>query len=111
MESIESYGEAKVACEQAVVETFGPERSALVRAGLVAGHGDPSDRAGYWPMRFAHPAGDHDAVLVPDSPALGMQLVDVEDLAEWIVLLATVTPLVGLLVVMLSPVLAAYSQS
>ena len=40
-------------------------------------------------MRFAHPAGDHDAVLVPDSPALGMQLVDVEDLAEWIVLLAT----------------------
>jgi nucleoside-diphosphate-sugar epimerase len=88
MESVESYGEAKVACERAVADAVGPDRCALVRAGLIAGHGDPSDRAGYWPMRFAHPAGDDGAVLVPDSPTLGMQLVDVEDLAAWIVLLA-----------------------
>lgn len=88
MESNETYGEAKVACERAVADGFGPDRSALLRAGLIAGFGDDSDRAGYWPMRFAHPASLDGAVLVPETPDLGMQLIDVRDLASWIVELA-----------------------
>lgn len=88
MESAETYGEAKVACEEAVLAGFGAERSALLRAGLIAGFGDESGRTGYWPMRFAHPASPDGAVLVPAAPDLGMQLIDVRDLAAWIVELA-----------------------
>lgn len=83
MESPETYGEAKVACEQHVVAGFGPERSLLVRAGLIGGPGDVSDRSGYWPLRFARPATDDGSVLVPDVDEL-IQLIDVRDLAEWI---------------------------
>lgn len=88
MATMETYGEAKVACERAVVEGFGPDRAAVLRAGLIAGFGDDSGRTGYWPMRFSHPSSDDGAVLVPEAPDLGMQLIDVRDLAAWIVELA-----------------------
>ncbi|WP_117000968.1 nitroreductase/quinone reductase family protein [Desertimonas flava] len=88
MESPETYGEAKVACEQAVLDGFGADRAAVLRAGLIGGYGDDSGRTGYWPRRFAHPASGDGAVLVPDAPGLGMQLIDVRDLAAWIVGLA-----------------------
>ena len=85
MEDMESYGEAKVACEQRVLEGFGAERSLILRSGLIGGPGDVSDRSGYWPARFAQPAADDGSVLVPDVPGLLTQLLDVRDLAEWIV--------------------------
>lgn len=87
MASPEQFGEAKVACERAVVDGVGAHRSAVVRAGLIGGAGDTSDRTGYWPMRFAHPAADDGAVLVPAAD-VAMQLIDVRDLAAWIVALA-----------------------
>jgi nucleoside-diphosphate-sugar epimerase len=81
----ETYGEGKVACERAVLEGIGEARSLVARAGLIAGPGDHTDRTGYWPLRFAHPATDDGSVLVPDSPGQGTQVVDVRDLAAWLV--------------------------
>ncbi|PXA67868.1 NAD-dependent epimerase/dehydratase family protein [Cryobacterium arcticum] len=85
MESMDTYGEAKVACEQRVLDAFGPQNSLIVRSGLIGGPGDVFDRSGYWPLRFAQPATDDHSVLVPDVPAMLTQLIDVRDLAEWIV--------------------------
>jgi nucleoside-diphosphate-sugar epimerase len=78
-----SYGGRKVACEAVVLEALG-DRALVARAGLVGGPGDTSDRTGYWPLRFAHPATDDGTVLVPDSTN-PTQVVDVRDLADWLV--------------------------
>ena len=85
MSSMEEYGPAKVACEQAVVSETGRRggTATLVRAGLIAGPGDGSGRVGYWPWRFAHPTGPD--VLVPDDPDFPVAFVDVRDLAAWLV--------------------------
>lgn len=80
---VELYGEGKVACENAVLAAFGRDRTTLVRAGLIGGPGDSSGRSGYWPWRFAHPTGPR--VLVPDTYGQVSQLVDVRDLASWLV--------------------------
>ncbi len=86
----EEYGPAKVACEEAARAVLG-ERLLVVRSGLIAGYGDPSDRFGYWVGRFAAAAQGHPAwagspgVLVPDADDLASQAIDVLDLAGWIV--------------------------
>lgn len=67
---METYGEAKVACEERVLDSFGPDRSLVVRSGLIGGPGDVSDRTGYWPLRFLRPATEDGSVLVPDAPDL-----------------------------------------
>lgn len=73
----ETYGAAKVACEQAV-----GENAFIVRAGLIAGPEDPTGRFTYWPVRLAR-GGE---VLVGGIPDDAVQLIDVRDLAQWIVL-------------------------
>ncbi len=78
---MELYGEAKVACENAVREHA--ESWTVIRPGLIGGPGDRSGRSGYYPWRFAHPTGRD--VLVPDAPGAGVHLIDVRDLAAWIV--------------------------
>lgn len=85
METMETYGEAKVACEQAVLAGFGHEKSLIARAGLIGGPGDVFGRSGYWPLRFTHPSVDDGTVLIPDSPDLPTQIIDVRDLAAWLV--------------------------
>jgi nucleoside-diphosphate-sugar epimerase len=85
METMATYGEAKVACEQHVRAAFGPDRSLVIRVGLIGGPGDIFGRSGYWPLRFAQPAADDGSVLVPDAPALPTQVIDVRDLAAWVV--------------------------
>jgi nucleoside-diphosphate-sugar epimerase len=77
------YGGLKVLCERAVAEVFG-DRSARVRAGLIVGPHDPTDRFTYWPRRVA--AGG--TVLAPGRPDRPVQFVDVRDLGGWIVHLA-----------------------
>ncbi|GAA0354171.1 NAD-dependent epimerase/dehydratase family protein [Actinoallomurus spadix] len=85
MESMETYGQAKVACERHVTSAFGPGRSLIARVGLIGGPGDESDRTGYWPLRFARPATDDGSVLVPDAPDQMAQVIDVRDVAAWLI--------------------------
>ena len=78
--SMANYGEAKSAIEHWTRELAG-DKAHLCRAGLIGGPGDGSDRYGYWPARFAR---DDDPVLVPDIPVDATQIIDVRDLAAWI---------------------------
>lgn len=75
------YGREKVAAE-AFVRSALPDRSAIVRPGLIVGPGDPTDRFGYWVGRFAL-AGDG-PVLVPAALGLMTQFIDVEDVADFV---------------------------
>jgi 2'-hydroxyisoflavone reductase len=79
----ESYGPLKVLCEREVESAFGG-RAAIVRAGLIFGPHDLTDRTAYWPLRVAA-GGD---VLAPGRPERPIQLIDVRDLAAWLVYLA-----------------------
>jgi 2'-hydroxyisoflavone reductase len=85
MESMDTYGQAKVACEQQVQQAFGPDRALIARVGLIGGPGDIFDRTGYWPLRFARPSTPRGAVLIPDAPELATQVIDVRDLAAWLI--------------------------
>ena len=78
---IEQYGPLKLLCEREAVAAFGPDRTLLVRPGLIVGPHDQSDRFTYWPLRFAR-GGD---VVVPDDFDAPVQWIDVRDLAEFIV--------------------------
>jgi 2'-hydroxyisoflavone reductase len=82
-EIMENYGALKAACERVVEEVYG-DRSARVRAGLIVGPYDPTDRFTYWPRRIA--AGGE--MLAPGSPGAPVQFVDARDLARWLVQLA-----------------------
>jgi nucleoside-diphosphate-sugar epimerase len=75
----EAYGGMKVACEQAV--QAGAASSTVVRPGLIVGPGDPTGRFTYWVERLA----DDGTVLAPGSPSDPTQVVDVRDLAAWLV--------------------------
>lgn len=81
-EDPEAYGPMKVACEQVVQQ--GAASSAVVRPGLIVGPGDPTGRFSYWPRRLAG-GGE---VLAPGDPDDVVQVIDVRDLAAWIVTLA-----------------------
>ncbi len=85
MPDMSLYGEAKVACEQHMRRAFGEDRILVARAGLVAGPEDGSGRTGYWPWRMAHPSNPAGDVLVPDVPDAPCQVLDVRDLADWLV--------------------------
>jgi 2'-hydroxyisoflavone reductase len=75
----EGYGAVKVASENAVRATH-PD-ALIVRAGLICGPGDLSDRFGYWAARFARGG----RAVVPDAPDQPVRIIDVRDLAAWIV--------------------------
>lgn len=84
MRDPEDYGPAKVACERVVAEVFGPGRAVVMRPGIIGGPGDTSGRSAYWPARFASSGGTA-PVLVPDEGEQPVQLIDVRDLADFIV--------------------------
>jgi 2'-hydroxyisoflavone reductase len=77
------YGPLKAACERVVEEVYG-ERGTSVRAGLIVGPYDPTERFTYWPRRLAE-GGD---VLAPGTPGDRVQFIDARDLAGWLVELA-----------------------
>ena len=74
------YGGLKALCEQAVEEEMSG-RALGIRAGLIVGPYDYSDRFTYWVRRVAR-GGE---VLAPGNPERPVQIIDARDLAEWIV--------------------------
>jgi 2'-hydroxyisoflavone reductase len=79
----EVYGALKARCERAADE-FMPGRVLQVRAGLIVGPYDYSDRFTYWPRRVAEGRD----VLAPGNPARRVQFIDARDLAEWVLLMS-----------------------
>lgn len=75
-----SYAALNVACERVVLGAFG-DRGLVVRPGLIVGDHDPTDRFGYWPARLSRGG----TVLAPGAPDRPVQLIDVRDVAEFVV--------------------------
>lgn len=76
----ETYGALKALCEEVVREAWG-DRALIVRPGLIIGPDDTTDRFPYWPRRLSR-GGE---VLAPGSPDAPTQMIDVRDLAGWMV--------------------------
>ena len=74
----ETYGVAKARCEREVQQVFG-DRAVVVRPTYIVGPGDTSDRFPYWPVRLAR-GGE---VLAPGRHDDPVQIIDVRDLAEF----------------------------
>ncbi len=74
------YGALKALCEKAA-EAAMPGRVSVVRPGLIVGPGDPTDRFTYWPVRLAR-GGE---ALAPGDGKDPVQVVDVRDLAAWMI--------------------------
>ena len=79
----DTYGPLKALCEQAA-EAAMPGRVLNMRAGLLIGPYDPTDRFTYWVARVAR-SGD---VLAPPSPAAQVQFIDARDAAAWVMRMA-----------------------
>ncbi|ANU16408.1 hypothetical protein BBI11_04755 [Planococcus maritimus] len=75
----EYYGELKFLCEREVEKQF-PDRSLIIRPGLIVGPYDFTGRFSYWANRVAQ-GGE---VLAPGRKDRQIQFIDVRDLAEWI---------------------------
>jgi 2'-hydroxyisoflavone reductase len=78
LDDFSNYGALKALCEREIEGAFG-ERAILVRPGLIVGPNDPTDRFTYWPRR-AQRGGP--ILAPPDQP---VQMVDVRDLAGWMI--------------------------
>jgi 2'-hydroxyisoflavone reductase len=76
----ETYGPLKALCEKTVQEVY-DDRALIIRPGLIVGPYDPTDRFTYWPMRVKR----GDDMITPDNPATPIQIIDVRDLAEFII--------------------------
>jgi 2'-hydroxyisoflavone reductase len=75
-----AFGVAKAQAERYVMDRFGA-RGLVVRPTYIVGPGDTSDRFPYWPVRLAR-GGE---VLAPGRPNDPSQIIDVRDLAEFMV--------------------------
>ena len=75
-----NYGGLKALCEQAAQKAM-PGRTAVIRPGYIVGPDDPSGRFTYWPVRFDR-GGE---IAVPGAPSDPVEIIDVRDLAAWLV--------------------------
>ncbi|MFE4517698.1 NAD-dependent epimerase/dehydratase family protein [Kitasatospora sp. NPDC056783] len=80
--TVDTYGTLKVQCERAARQAFGPE-TLLVRPTYVIGPRDYTHRFDHWVRRLAR-GGE---VLAPGRPDAPLQVVDVRDLAAWMLAL------------------------
>jgi 2'-hydroxyisoflavone reductase len=76
----ETYGGLKVLCERAAVDRYGP-RTLLVRPTYVVGPDDYTWRFPWWVARMARGG----QVLAPGPDDAPAQVIDVRDLATWMV--------------------------
>jgi 2'-hydroxyisoflavone reductase len=74
----DTYGPMKALCEQYSAAAF-KDRVSIVRPGYIVGPLDQSDRFTYWPVR-ASKGGE---MLAPGSPGDPIQVIDVRDLAAF----------------------------
>jgi len=75
----ETYGFRKTRCEKNVRDVYN-DRALIVRPGLIVGPHDATDRFTYWPVRISK-GGD---VIAPENSNVPVQIIDVRDLAEFI---------------------------
>lgn len=73
------YGWRKVGAERAVLRAFGPDRTSILRAGLIIGPRDSSGRLPWWLDRIAR-GGE---VLAPGRAEDPVRLIDARDLADF----------------------------
>jgi 2'-hydroxyisoflavone reductase len=76
----QNYGGLKALCEQAAQKAM-PGRTAVIRPGYIVGPDDPSGRFTYWTVRFDK-GGE---LAVPGAPSDPVEIIDVRDLAAWLV--------------------------
>lgn len=74
----ETYGALKALCEREVMAAF-PDRSVQVRAGMIVGPWDYSDRFTYWVRRVSM-GGE---IIVPEPRRRPIQIIHAGDLAAW----------------------------
>ena len=77
-----TFGPMKALCEQYTKAAFAG-RVGIVRPGYIVGPMDPTDRFTYWPVR-ASKGGE---MLAPGTPHDPIQVIDVRDLARWMMTL------------------------
>ena len=73
-----TYGGLKVLCEQAA-QTALPAGALIVRPGYIVGPRDPTDRFTSWPLRVRRGG----PMMAPGTPQDPIQVIDVRDLAAW----------------------------
>ncbi len=77
----ETYGPMKALCEQRAAAEIGEGRLTILRPTYICGPGDHTDRFSYWPVRTMK-GGE---MLWPGIPGDKTQIIDVRDLANFVV--------------------------
>jgi 2'-hydroxyisoflavone reductase len=77
----ETYGPLKALCEKRATDEIGADRLSIVRPTYICGPGDHTDRFTYYPVRTSKGG----AMLWPGSPERQLQIIDVRDLASFVV--------------------------
>ncbi|MCZ6809568.1 MAG: NAD-dependent epimerase/dehydratase family protein [Proteobacteria bacterium] len=77
----ETYGPMKALCEQRATAEIGEDRLTILRPTYICGPGDQTDRFSYWPVRTMK-GGE---MLWPGVPDDKIQIIDVRDLANFVV--------------------------
>jgi 2'-hydroxyisoflavone reductase len=75
-----NYGGGKALCEKAA-EAAMPGRVTNIRPGFMVGRRDTSGRFIYWPVRVSLGG----TMIIPGAPSDPIQLIDIRDVADWIV--------------------------
>ena len=77
----ETYGPLKALCEKRATTEIGEDRLSIVRPTYICGPGDHTDRFTYYPVR-TQKGGE---MLWPGSPEHEITIIDVRDLANFVV--------------------------